>query len=72
MQALMNNESDNGDAHLLKVLEADNLLKMQRQHYGRRQLSGRTLAVMWVLRIYAALMVIVVIYSVVLAIHPGS
>jgi len=72
MYALSADEQDDDNLHVLTVLEADQLLKAQRHHYGRRQLSAGALTAMWGLRIYAILMVIVVIYSVVQAIHTGS
>jgi hypothetical protein len=72
MYALSENEQTDNDARLVMVLDADHLLKAQRHHYGRRQLSAGALAAMWGLRIYAILMVIVVSYSIVQAIHPGS
>ena len=72
MYAFREDEPDDDDARVLTVLEADHLLKAQRQHYGRRQLSAGALAAMWSLRIYAILMAIVVIYSVAQVIHAGG
>jgi len=72
MYAFREDEQNDDGARVLAVLEADHLLRAQRHDYGRRELSAGALAAMWGLRIYAILMVIVVNYSVVLAIHAGS
>ena len=60
-----------GDGEVLGALEPDQLSGAVRQRYGRRQLSAGILIVMWGLRIYAILMVLAVIYSVMQAIHTG-
>jgi hypothetical protein len=60
------------DARVRAALEPHQLVEARREPYGRRQLSAGALAAMWGLRIYALLMVLVVIYSVVRAIHAGG
>lgn len=72
MYALKKDPQDDHHARVLTLLEAEHLHKGQRRHYGRRQLSAGALAAMWGLRIYAILMVIVVIYSVVQAVQSGT
>jgi hypothetical protein len=76
MQAMMEHGHGHGapreDAGVWEALEPDQLVEARREPYGRRQLSAGALAAMWGLRIYALLMVLVVIYSVVLAVHTGG
>ncbi len=69
MHAVIEQESAHGDAGVLEALEPAQLVEARREPYGRRQLSRGALIAMWGLRIYAILMVLVVIYSVVQAIH---
>ncbi len=60
------------DARVRTALEPNQFVEARRARYGRRHLSAGALAAMWGLRIYALLMVLVVIYSVVRAIHTGG
>ncbi len=59
------------DAQVREALEPAQLGAARHTPYGRRSLSAGALAAMWGLRLYALLMVLVVIYSVVQAIHAG-
>ncbi len=76
MQAMMEQGHGHGatrdDAGVREALEPDQLVEARREGYGRRQLSAGALTAMWGLRIYALLMVLVVIYSVVQAVHTGG
>ncbi len=76
MQAMMEQGHGHGatrdDAGVREALEPDQLVEARRERYGRRQLSAGALTAMWGLRIYALLMVLVVIYSVVQAVHTGG
>jgi len=72
MRAVIEQESAHDDAGVREALEPDQLVAARREPYGRRQLSRGALAAMWGLRVYAILMVLVVIYSVIQAIHAGG
>jgi len=73
MQAVREHEQGpTSDADVRVALEPDQLVGARRQSYGRRHLSAVARAAMWGLRIYTLLMVLVVIYSVVRAIHTGG
>ena len=72
MHAMIEQEMARGDAGVREALEPAQLAEARREPYGRRQLSRGALIAMWGLRVYAILMVLVVIYSVVQAIHTGG
>ena len=72
MHAVIEQETARGDAGVREALEPAQLVAARREPYGRRQLSTGALIAMWGLRVYAILMVLVVIYSVVQAIHTGG
>ncbi len=59
------------DAAVLAVLEPGQLAAARGKRFGRRELTAGTQAVMWALRIYAVLMLVVVIYQVVLVVRGG-
>jgi len=59
------------EARALAALEPEQRAGARR-HYGRRALSAGALAAMWGLRLYALLMVLVVLYSVAQVLHPGG
>ncbi len=61
-----------GVAGILTVLEPDQLVEARLQPFGRRQLSRAAQVAMWGLRIYAVLMLFVVIYDVVQVIYNGG
>ena len=54
-----------------EVLEPDQL-SSAKQRFGRRALSGRTVVLLWGLRIYVALMVLLIGFQIWNALHSGS
>lgn len=57
---------------VLSLLEADQVVAAKSQsRFGRRPLSFGTRAVLWGLRIYVLFMMVIVVISVVQAIHGG-
>jgi hypothetical protein len=55
---------------ILSLLEADQTVAAkQRMHFGRRNLSFEAKALLWGLRVYVAAMLVLVVISVVRAIH---
>jgi hypothetical protein len=57
----------------LAVLEADQLVTTkQKTRFGRRPLSTPVTASLWGLRIYVAIMMILVVVSVLEALHAGK
>lgn len=62
-------EPDAGD--ILTVLEPDQLVEARLRPFGRRRLSRAAHVAMWGLRIYAVLMLFVVIYNVAMVIRSG-
>lgn len=56
---------------VLDVLDPEQLVATKAARYGRRRLSLCTQAVMWALRLYLVLMLVVVIDRVVRAVHGG-
>jgi hypothetical protein len=56
---------------VLDVLDPEQLVTAKAAGYGRRQLSLRAQAVMWALRLYLVLMLVVVIDRIVHAMHAG-
>jgi len=56
---------------VLSLLEADKVVAAKRQsRFGRRNLSIRVRTLLWGLRIYVVIMLVLVLVSVVRAIHP--
>ena len=56
---------------ILSLLEADQVVAAKRQsRFGRRNLSIAVRALLWGLRIYVVVMLVLVLVSVVRAIHP--
>jgi hypothetical protein len=57
---------------ILSLLEADQVVAAKTQsRFGRRSLSVRTRAALWGLRIYVLLMMVIVVISVIQAVHGG-
>jgi hypothetical protein len=57
---------------VLSVLEADQIVAAkQRTHFGRRKLSKRTRALLWALRVYVVIMLVLVVISAFRVIHPS-
>jgi len=57
---------------VLSLLEADQVVAAkQRTYFGRRQLSVGMRILLWGLRVYVVLMLILVLISAVRAIHPS-
>jgi hypothetical protein len=57
---------------MLELLEADQLVAAkQRTHFGRRQLSARTRLLLWGLRVYVVIMLVLVVISAFRVIHSG-
>ncbi|HZT95349.1 MAG TPA: hypothetical protein VFB34_00795 [Chloroflexota bacterium] len=56
---------------ILTVLEPDQLVEARRRPFGLRRLSKRARLVMWALRVYTLLMMVVVLYDVVRLILGG-
>jgi len=58
---------------VLTMLEADQLVAAKgRSRFGRRQLSLGARIVLWSLRVYVVVMLIIVLVSVLRAIHQGG
>lgn len=56
---------------VLSVLEADQIVAAkQRTHFGRRKLSKGTRVLLWGLRVYVVVMLILVVVSALRMIHP--
>jgi hypothetical protein len=54
------------------MLEVDQVVAAKRRtHFGRQRLSLRTRVLLWCLRVYVVLMLVIVAISVVRALHPG-
>lgn len=57
---------------VLAMLEADQVVAAKRRtHFGRQRLSFKTNALLWCLRIYVVMMLVIVAISVVRALYPG-
>jgi len=57
---------------VLSLLEADQVVAAKRQtHFGRRQFSLGIRIMLWALRIYVIFMLVIVVISVMRAIHPA-
>jgi hypothetical protein len=57
---------------VLSLLEADQVVAAkQRTHFGRRNLSLGVRLMLWGLRIYVVIMLLLVILSVIQALHPA-
>lgn len=57
---------------VLSLLEADQVVAAkQRSHFGRRNLSLGVRAMLWSLRIYVVIMLVLVLISAFRAIHTG-
>jgi hypothetical protein len=57
---------------VLSMLEADQVVAAKRRtRFGRQRLSLRTRVLLWCLRVYVVLMLVIVAISVVRALHPG-
>ena len=63
--------SENGDGAVLEVLESDQLVAAKRQPFGRSHLGRGTKVLMWGLRGYALMMVVVVIDRIVHGVAGG-
>jgi len=58
---------------VLSMLEADQVVAAKRRtHFGRQRLSFGTQVLLWCLRVYVVLMLVIVAISVVRALHPGQ
>ncbi len=57
---------------VLSVLEADQIVAAkQRTHFGRRKLSRGTRALLWALRVYVVIMLVLVVISAFRVIHSA-
>ena len=57
---------------VLSLLEADQVVAAKRQtHFGRSKLSFSARALLWGLRIYVVIMLVIVLVSVLRALHPA-
>jgi hypothetical protein len=57
---------------VLSLLEADQVVAAKREtHFGRRKLSPGARVLLWGLRVYVLLMLVIVVISVLRAIHPA-
>jgi hypothetical protein len=57
---------------VLSLLEADQVVAAKRQsRFGRRKFSAGVRAMLWGLRIYVILMLIIVLFSVIRALHTA-
>ena len=57
---------------VLSLLEADQVVAAkQRMHFGRRNLSLRVRLMLWGLRIYVVIMLLLVIVAAIRALHPA-
>jgi len=57
---------------MLSLLEADQLVAAkQRTHFGRRNLSAGTRLLLWGLRVYVVIMLVLVVISAFRVIHSG-
>lgn len=57
---------------VLSVLEADQIVAAkQRMHFGRRKLSRGTRLLLWALRVYVVVMLILVVFAAFRVIHPS-
>jgi hypothetical protein len=57
---------------VLALLEADQVVAAKRQsHFGRQKLSVATRAMLWGLRVYVVVMLVIVLFSVVQAVRPS-
>jgi hypothetical protein len=57
---------------VLAMLEADQVVAAKRRtRFGRQRLSFRTNVLLWCLRVYVVMMLVIVAISVVRALHPG-
>lgn len=57
---------------VLAMLEADQVVAAKRRtHFGRQRLSLSTRVLLWCLRVYVVMMLVIVAISVVRALHPG-
>jgi len=54
---------------VLSELERDQLAEAKTQHFGRLKLKGFQIFLLWLLRIYAAFMAVVILYEVVSGHH---
>lgn len=62
-----------GEALALTVLEADQLVAAKRRtRFGRRLITGKEKALLWGLRIYVVVMLIIVLFSVLEALHRAN
>lgn len=63
---------DMHDPHaVLSVLEADQIVAAkQRTHFGRRKLSAGVRILLWGLRVYVVIMLVLVVISALRVIHP--
>jgi hypothetical protein len=57
------------DVPVLDVLKPDQLVMARQRLFGRRRLTRWTRALMWGLRIYVLLMLVVVVYQIVITVH---
>jgi hypothetical protein len=56
---------------VLSLLEADQVVAAKRMHFGRQKLSVGTRVLLWCLRVYVVAMLIIVMLSVLHALHPA-
>ncbi|HTZ74245.1 MAG TPA: hypothetical protein VMB47_10025 [Candidatus Aquilonibacter sp.] len=57
---------------VLSVLEADQIVAAKQQtRFGRRKLSRGTRALLWALRVYVVIMLVLVVISAFRVIHPS-
>ena len=57
---------------VLSMLEADQVVAAKRRtHFGRQHLSFGTRVLLWCLRVYVVVMMVIVLISVVRALHPA-
>jgi hypothetical protein len=57
---------------VLSVLEADQIVAAkQRTHFGRRKLSRRTRVLLWALRVYVVIMLVLVVIAAFRVVHSA-
>lgn len=71
MATKVGTELGDDDWVVVATLEPDQLVTARGRRFGRRKLTAGTQVVMWLLRIYAVLMLAVVVYQVVQVGHGG-
>lgn len=71
METHGNISSNEHDRWVQEALEYDQLAKAKKLP-GKRRLSGKTIWLLWALRIYVALMVVMIAFQIWSALHGGA